>query len=190
MTVFFHFTYLSFSNQHISNKPEVQIKGFETWIKWKVWACDINNRNLFYLLQATGAKAASTLQRTHKSHHFLSQVILNMEDERAQWSTELSVAAVVFLSYIEHLLPHTVLHSVFIIGLPAQYNCDTKQSKHKQDIKMHVLVKLCALINRHIGNSCLKKRAILTDKLFWSNIKLWLQKYKAKHVQLKYRHVN
>jgi len=86
---------------------------------------------VFYLLQATGAAAASTLQRACEGHHFLSQVILNMDDEWAQWPTELSVTAVVFLSHIEHLLPHAVLHHVLVIGLPTQYSCDMNQQHNK-----------------------------------------------------------
>lgn len=91
------------------------------------------NWNMYYLLQATGEKAASTPQRTCERHHFLSRVILNMEDEWAQGSTELSVKVVVFLSHEEHLLPRPVLHFVLIIALPAHNNCDVTQQKQKKD---------------------------------------------------------
>lgn len=95
----------------------------------------------FKLLQATRKTAASTLQRTSECHHFLSHVILNMEDEWTQWSTELSITAVVFLRHKEHLLPHTVLHCVLIIGLPSQYSfCQLNFLLYKKLINLSQII--------------------------------------------------
>lgn len=115
-------------------KPEIQIQSFENWIKVR--------QNMYYLLQATGEKAASTPQGTCEGHHFLSRVILNMEDEWAQGSTELSITEVVLLSHEEHLLPRPVLHFVLIIALPAHNSCDVTQQNKR---KIHVFVKFCAM---------------------------------------------
>lgn len=76
-----------------------------------------------YLLQAAGAAAAAAVQWARQGDDLLAVVVLDVQDEGAQWAAALPAQAVGLLRHVEHLLPHAVTDMVLVVRLPSEDNC-------------------------------------------------------------------
>lgn len=78
-------------------------------------------------MQAAREEARHALQWPGDSDDFLTEVVKDMDAERAQGTTTLSIQTVVLLDSVEHVLAHDVANFILVVAFETNKGCAEKE---------------------------------------------------------------